>query len=96
MSDGRSLNSGSNNVHPRVEFHDLVFPARCSGANYYGRWSANMKSTDFYRVVMCKESAYLFCAREGWINAVAPVCIKVGCSGRNNRTSYCVEIKSGI
>ena len=67
-----------------------------SGADYYGRWSANMKSTDFYRVVMCKESAILFCAREGWINAVAPVCIKVGCSGRKNRTSYCVEIKPGV
>ena len=57
MSGGRR---GSNNAYPRVEFHDLIFPARSSGADYYGRWSANIKSTDFYRVVMCKESAIIW------------------------------------
>ena len=90
-----SLNLGNNAIWPRVEFHDLIFPPRSSGAEYHLRWSGNM-TKDFYSVVMCKESAILFCAREGRISAVAPVCIKVGCRERKNTTSYIVEIKPGV
>ena len=96
MAARRSLNLGNNAIYPRVEFHDLIFPARCSGAEYHLRWSANMTTKDFYSVVMCKESAILFCAREGWISAVAPVCVKVGCRERKIRTSYIAEIKPGV
>ena len=96
MLGGRSLNSENNNVYQRAEFHDLIFSARCSAAEYYGRWSVHMTSKIFYRVLTCKERAFLFCPWEGWINPVASVCIKVGCSGRKNSTSYSVDIKPGV
>ena len=60
-------------------FKDLVFPRSCPGADYEKSWNDTFRDRDIFAVTACYESTILFCAREGWVVADAPICERTAC-----------------
>lgn len=73
-------------------FNDLCFPRTCPGADYDLTWTDSFHDRNIFAITACYESAVLFAAREGWVNATAPVCEHQKCvikhSSVSKRRSY--------
>ena len=79
-----------------VSFGDVQFPAVVSGANYDGEWNPTMTAAELYSILLTDESAILFCARNGWIESRAPICVKESCTSKANTTGYLYKRKGGV
>ena len=82
----RQRSTGDKDKKMMACFRDLSFPRRSKEADYDAEWNETMTSRDLYKIILTPESAILFCARLGWIDADAPTCPKASCRGTKSWT----------
>ena len=69
------------------------FPHTCPLADNDSCWTTTFNDRVLINVTACYESTVLFAAREGWINTIAPFCMKETCLGLSN-SSYCTKLNN--
>ena len=74
-------------------YKDIRFPITTPGADYNSIWTATMTASQLYKIIASWESAVIFSAREGWVNATAPRCLRERCLDKNCK-SYLYKRKA--